>query len=127
MPNTGLGKPYSLDEKTIDQVVKKNSIGAYVLGHFKTSKKNDNEVKTFVVEYVGRSDDDLNGRLKKWVGKYKRFKYGYYDSPKAAFEKECKIYHDFGEKETLDNDIHPDRPENANWKCPRCKIFNGKK
>ncbi len=104
--------------------MKKNSIGAYVLGYVKTEKKKDREVKTFIVKYVGRSDDDLNGRLRKWVDKYKRFKYGYFDSPKAAFEKECKIYHDFGEKDDLDNDIHPARPENANWKCPGCDIFS---
>ena len=124
MPSTGLGRYYSLDDKTIDAVVKKKSAGAYVLGHIKTEKKNEKEIKTFIVEYVGRSDDDIKDRLKKWVSKYPKFKFGYYGSPKVAFEKECNIYHDFGEKETLDNDRHPDRPKNANWKCPRCKIFN---
>ena len=126
MPSTGLGKSYPLDTKKIDSVVTRKSAGAYVLGYIKTEKKNEKEVKTFIVQYVGRSDDDINGRLKKWVGsKYPRFKFGYYGSPKAAFEKECNIYHDFGEKETLDNDRHPDRPDDANWKCPQCKIFNG--
>jgi hypothetical protein len=125
MPLTGLGESL-LDTKTIDSVVTRKSAGTYVLGHIETKKEKGEEKKTFVVEYVGRSDDDINGRLKKWVGsKYKRFKFGYYGSPKAAFEKECSIYHDFGEKELLDNDRHPDRPEKANWKCPRCDIFNG--
>lgn len=91
MPSTGLGKSYPLDIKTIDSVVTEKSAGAYVLGHIKTEKKNEKEVKTFIVEYVGRSDDDINGRLKKWVGKYPRFKFGYYGSPKAAFEKECNM------------------------------------
>ena len=127
MPSTGLGKSYSLNIKTIDGVVTKKSAGAYVLGHTKTEKKKEKEVKTFIVQYVGRADKDINDRLKKWVDKYPRFKFGYYGSPKAAFEKECNIYHGFGEKETLDNDRHPDRPDDAKWKCPRCKIFNGKK
>ena len=126
MPSTGLGRSYPLDTETIDaKVTKKKSAGAYVLGHFRKKKKNKEEVKVFVPDYVGRSDDDINGRLKKWVGKYPRFKFGYYGSRKAAFEKECNIYHDFGEKETLDNDRHPDRPDDANWKCPQCDVFNG--
>lgn len=44
-------------------------------------------------------------------------------SAKAAFEKECHNYHDFGGKEKLDNTIHPDRPAGSGWKCPCCKIF----
>jgi len=24
----------------------------------------------------------------------------------------------------LDNDIHPDRPDNSNWECPVCDIFD---
>ena len=121
MPSTGLGKSYSLDTKTIDAVVTKKSAGAYVLGHFRKEK----EGNIFIPKYVGRSDDDINGRLKKWVGKYPRFKFGYYGSPKAAFEKECDLYHDW--KKQLDNKQHPDRPENKDWQCPRCDVFKEKK
>jgi len=116
MPQTGLRGPYTLDNETIERVVTRTSPGAYALGHVK-----DN---TFYVYYVGRSDDDINSRLKDWVGsKYSKFKFEYYDSPKAAFEKECNLYHDFGGKEKLDNDKHPERPDGTNWQCPRCSIF----
>lgn len=115
MPQTGLRGSYPLDNETIDREVDRTSAGAYALGRVGNN--------TFYVGYVGRSDDDINRRLKDWVGKYSRFKFEYYDSPKAAFEKECNLYHDFGEKERLDNDIHPQRPEGSNWKCPRCNIF----
>lgn len=126
MPQTGLRGSYPLNDEKIDAVVtRKDSAGAYALGHVETKKENDEETKTFYVNYVGRSDDDIKGRLKKWVGKYPRFKFEYYGSPKEAFEKECNLYHDWGEKETLDNDRHPERPKNKNWKCPRCDIFNG--
>jgi hypothetical protein len=91
MPQTGLRGPYNLDNATIDAIVTRTSPGAYALG-----KVDDN---IFYVSYVGRSDDDINRRLKDWVGKYPKFKFEYYDSPKAAFEKECNLYHDFGEKE----------------------------
>ena len=118
MPSTGLNGPYKLDNETIEKVVTKKSAGAYALGYMKDS--------TFIVNYVGRSDDDINGRLKKWVGhnKYTHFKFKYYDSAKAAFDKECNLYHDW---KNLDNKQHPDRTENKNWQCPRCDAFKEKK
>ena len=128
MASTGLNGSYSLDNDTIDSNVNKKSAGVYVLGYTKTEKKNEKEKKWFIVNYVGRADKDINDRLKKWVDKkYKRFKFGYFDTPKTAFEKECNIYHDFGEKESLDNDIHPDRSENKNWQCPQCDVFKDNK
>jgi len=65
----------------------------------------------------------LKDRLKKWVGSYKEFKFSCASSPKAAFEKECKNYHDFGGSGSLDNKIHPDRPKNSSWQCPYCDNF----
>ena len=119
MTTTGLKGPFSLDVKTIDKVVTKKSAGTYALGYL-------NKEGLFVPKYVGRSDTDINKRLKDSVGNnYPKFEFEYYGSPKAAFEKECNLYHDW--KAQLDNKEHPDRPENANWKCPRCKKFNGKK
>ena len=119
MANTGLKGPFSLIETTIDREVAKISAGAYALGYL-------NNGNTFIVLYVGRSDDNLNGRLKQWIGeeKYKQFKYDYFSSPKSAFEKECRLYHDFGGKEKLNNTIHPDRPKNTDWECPICTIFD---
>ena len=115
MPNTGLNGPYRLSSEKIDEVITKTSPGTYVL-----ERKDSSD--SFIVNYVGRSDNDVNDRLKKWVGVkgYKRFKFGYFDSAKAAFEKECVIYHDFS---GLDNDIHPQRPEGTSWQCPRCNTF----
>lgn len=128
MVSTGFGTvSYALNNDKIDEVVTKKSAGTYVLGHEKTEKKDEKEVTNFFVDYVGRADSDVNDRLKSWVGKkYERFKFGYYGSPKAAFEKECEIYHDFGENKDLDNKNHPDRPDDSNWQCPRCKIFEEK-
>lgn len=103
--------PYTLDNATIDKEVTKKSAGNYGLGY-------ENDKGVFIVKYVGRSDEDLNARLKKWVGSYKMFKYSYASSPKAAFEKECKNFHDFGGTEKLDNEIHPDRPDGTDWECP---------
>ena len=77
----------------------------------------------FRVQYVGRSDTDVNDRIKDHLGEnYAAFKFSYATSPKAAFEKECQNYHDFGGSKKLKNNIHPDHPDNSpNWKCPVCE------
>ena len=116
MPSTGLHGPYALTAQNIDAVVGK-SIGTYALTREASGQQ-------FVVRYVGRSDSDVNKRLKDYVGTtYLEFKYGHFPSAKAAFEHECRMFHDFGEEKLLDNDIHPRRPDGSGWKCPSCKIF----
>ena len=111
---------YELTTEKIDEVINRKSAGNYALG--------ENKPDGFYVSYVGRSDTDVNERLKKWVreksDKYKHFKFSYASSPKAAFEKECKNYHEFCENESSDNDIHPQRPDNTNWECPNCDVFD---
>ena len=43
------------------------------------------------------------------------------DSPLAAFQAECKLYHYY---EPRENAAHPVRPRNADWKCPGCTVFD---
>jgi len=112
MPSTGLDGPYPLTQPSITKNVTKKSPGAYALG------KTENN--TFYVSYVGRGDTDVADRLADHIGEYDEFKFGYFSSAKTAFEKECNLYHDFS---GLDNKIHPARPDNSNWKCPRCTVF----
>jgi len=120
MTSLNIEGSYKLTTEKVDEVVTRKSSGNYGLGYVRD--------RTFYVCYVGRSDDDVNERLKQWVGKkpnrYTHFKFSYATSPKAAFEKECRNYHDFGESGKLDNEYHPQRPEGANWKCPVCDIFD---
>lgn len=66
---------------------------------------------------VGRSDYDLNDRLKDHLGSYKHFKYGFWKTPAEAYAHECRLYHDFSPP---DNAIHPDRPEGSTLRCPVC-------
>lgn len=119
MANLNMNGPFELKTDVIEEEISKKSAGNYALGR--------SEDGTFIVNYVGRSDSNVKGRLLSWVGKkerYKQFKYSYADSPKEAFKKECENYHDFGESEKLDNDSHPDRPDGTDWKCPKCDIFD---
>jgi len=116
MASLGMEGPYIFTSSEIDRVVIITSPGNYALEY-----SND----TFAVHYVGRSDGNVNLELKaRLPSKYKHFKYSYATSPKAAFEKECHNYHDFGGSEKLDNEIHPSRPAGSNWKCPVCTIFD---
>ena len=116
MATLGMEGPYIFTSSEIDRVVTRTSPGNYALGR--------GEDSTFYVSYVGRSDNDVNKELKaRLTLKHPKFKYGYATSVKAAFEKECQNYHDFGGSEKLDNKVHPGRPNGTNWRCPVCNIF----
>ncbi len=118
MATLGMEGPYSFTSSEIDRIVTRTSPGNYALGYTKDDG-------TFIVQYVGRSDSDVNQELKaRLATKYSKFKYSYATSPKAAFEKECRNYHDFGGNKDLDNEIHPSRPAGADWECPSCDIFD---
>jgi hypothetical protein len=112
-----LGNILYLSVDRIDEEVKKEKFGIYVLDRGRTS---------FRVFYVGRSDVCLNTRLKEHVGEkyggstYEYFKYDYATSVNEAYEKECECYHDNGGSDKLDNDAHPKKPENSNLNCPVC-------
>jgi len=113
MAQNGLRGPFALTDEAIDQEVSPAQPGAYLL-------EGSTDLINFHVDYVGRSDTDVNNQLHVHVGSYKRFRYEQCSSPQAAFEKECSLYHDF---EPHDNPIHPQRPPGMQWKCPRCKLF----
>ncbi len=111
---SGLEGPYTLSQAGIDAAVTQTSPGAYALGQAGAHG-------TFLISYVGRADDDLNARLKNHIGKHPSFKAGFFPSAKAAFDKECELYHMFGGPTGgLDNKIHPDRPKGSYAKCPVC-------
>ena len=104
-----------ITNEAIDANITRTSPGNYRLGRI----RKDNDIK---VRYVGRSDSDLAARLKKHLGEgYKYFKFKYATSPKAAFEQECKDYHNYGELLILDNKIHPDSPSGIRRECPICR------
>jgi len=117
MPTLDMYGPYALTSAQIDRVVRRISAGNYALGYV-------NDEDKFIVQYVGRSDGDLCAELKGRLGaKYSRFKFSYAESPRAAFDKECHNFHDFGGSESLDNEIHPARPKGTLWPCPVCSAL----
>ncbi len=110
--------PFPLNEQEIELRIKKGVPGNYAYGYL-------NDEERFLVQYVGRSDEDLNSRVRHGIGHYKMFKYSYAKDKKEAFEKECRNYHEFGGDEgILDNKIHPDRPKDTDFECPICDLFD---
>jgi hypothetical protein len=105
---------YDLTNGKIDELVSHVCAGNYALGviSLKTNK--------FVVKYVGRSETDLNARLKEHVGKHPKFKFSLAASPQEAFEKVCRNFHDFGGIKKLRNNVHPTPSAGSGWKCPFC-------
>lgn len=87
MASLNMSGPFPLNEREIDQNIRKKIPGNYAYGFLNNDER-------FVVQYVGRSDDDLNSRIKHGIGRYN--KYSYANDSKEAFEKECLNYHDFG-------------------------------
>lgn len=109
-------RSYVLNPDEIDKFVEVGSIGNYALGY------RDLE-GTFIVRYVGRSDTDLNSRLKDHVNEdpeYRRFKFVTFDSAVDAYKLECQNYHDF---DNLKNEYHPRKPDGMENKvfCPVCE------
>ena len=110
--------PFSIE--SIDRHVEPNRIGAYVL-HTPEEKPGD-----LVIVRVGRSDTDLNVRLKDYLTEPRytedarydaitHFSFGYLETEESAFETECVLWHDW---EPPLNDHHPGRPRGSTHGCP---------
>ncbi|MFO7675334.1 MAG: hypothetical protein R6X12_03340 [bacterium] len=106
--------PYRLSPEELNRVLPRPHPGNFAIGY----RRDDGR---FVVRYVGRSDSDLNRTLREqetdgstW------FAWSYAPSEKAAFDKECRNYHDFGESAGLENEEHPLPPGQTRWHCPVC-------
>jgi hypothetical protein len=101
----------------VDKYVGENRLGNYLLGSMVNGE--------FIPRYAGRSDTDLNKRLKTHLGeRYSHFKFDYAKDIIEAYNTECKHYHAFKDlNEPFDNDIHPAKPKDRpDVKCAYCKI-----
>jgi hypothetical protein len=112
--------PFPLSAESIDLHVDPLRIGTYALLE---SVGSDGD---FAAARVGRSDTDVNGRLKAYLSdpRYTAderydlvvfFAFGYVETPESAFETECVLYHDW---EPPLNEHHPGRPRGSECRCP---------
>jgi len=124
MPSLNMNGPYSLwikDEKgnqakNIGNIVPEDAkCGNYAFGYTIGN--------TFFVKYVGRSDHNLQSEIEQQMDTDRakgcdKFMYSQANNAKEAFEKECRNFHDFGGADHLNNQYHPDKPDNTDYKCP---------
>lgn len=109
--------PFALTDNEVNKRVPENVMGNYA---FLQKKWLTDE---YLVRYVGRSDADLKKEIKQQMRNdcakgCTHFMFSIAKSKKEAFEKECRNYHDFGECDCLNNDIHPAKPAGTKYKCP---------
>jgi hypothetical protein len=113
MASSGFTGSFALTAETIDEEVARTAPGVFALGTIKDDG--------FCIEYIARSDTDVNKKLHHHVGNYPRFKFDYFESAQAAFRKECDLWHDFSPSH---NKAHPAPPSGARWTCPRCDALD---
>lgn len=97
--------PFEITE--VGQSVPKGYIGVYILS---CDRKK--------VDYVGRSDSDIQGRLRSSISEghgYQVFWFCYETSSMQAYKHECYLYHKYNPP---DNTNHPAVPSGMNWRCP---------
>ena len=104
---TGLKGNFDLTALIIDANVR-HSPGVYALGTAASATE-------LQIDYVGRSDDDVNQSLKTWVGSYRHFQFIDSLTPLVAFEMECRLWHTFRPR---GNNVHPARPAKTWYNCP---------
>ena len=115
---SGFSDLHRLDNEFIDKHVVGGRVGVYILDKYQPGP--------FATHFVGRSDNDVADRLKKWVsdGGFLYFKVKYEPSTKSAYELECQIYHDL---KPVENIIHPEAPDGTSYTCPGASCVNSQK
>lgn len=111
MTSLALIGPHQLDFESVEAKVPRIKPGVYALGYM-------DHRNNFYLAKIGRFDADMQSGLKELIGTSAYFKYLTTDTSRAAFENECRLYHEFN----LENAFHPVRSENKGWTCPYCRI-----
>ena len=123
MPSLNMRGPFLLSDEEVNNRVDEGKIGNYAYGYLE--ERDGRQI--FIVRYVGRSTSDLREEIKnrhKSDPKFTSmdcayFKYSYANDEREAYEKECRNFHDFGEEESLLNDIYPAKPkDDGSDTCP---------
>jgi hypothetical protein len=114
MAQSGLLGPYRLNFDGIHAAIGNTMPGVFALGHLDGQGR-------FCVSRVGRSDNDVRATLCDFIGSDNFFKFDVMSTSRAAFEKECSLFHDFSPRGNL---VHPARPPQTDWTCPHCRTLS---
>jgi hypothetical protein len=130
LANLDMDGPYQLSTQAVQQAVTQPLPGTFAIGH-------RDKTGRFSVQYIGRDDSNLAQALLQAVGRgvgqpglfgrmlggkqqANAFKFSYANSAQAAYEKQCRNFHAFGETRSLENSKHPAAPAGSGLKCPVC-------
>ena len=103
--------PYGLTEEDIQHNVSGALAGAYALG-ISDAKLG------FVVKFVGRSSDDVRGKLLIHTpDRHPEFCFTYCRNEEEAYRRECELYHAY---RPPDNLVHPAPPLRSSLRCSVC-------
>lgn len=108
--------PHSLTFDKVTGLIGEGLPGVFALGYI-------GDKQIFYVNYVGRADRDLRARLLQYIGSDAAFKFEVTDSAKAAFLRECELFHAFHPRGNI---VHPGRPAVSDWRCPHCSILGSR-
>ncbi len=131
MANLDMDGPFDLNRSAVMATVTEPLPGTFAIGH---KDKNGR----FQVQFVGRDDHNLAAALLQAVGRgvgkpglvgrmfgsklvANAFKFSYANSVQAAYEKQCRSFHTFGETRSLENESHPAPPPGSGLTCPVCR------
>ena len=144
----GVMRFHALSERAIDDAVVSTSPGSFTLGYLDGDAfvafyvgRSDADVRASLHAWVGapsqprprrrspcapwrsRSGPPVGTRSFVHTGvgidtAYTHFTFCYAPTAIAAFEKECRDYHELGGNESLDNDRHPEPGRDSPWSCP---------
>ena len=111
--------PFQLSRGVIDAVVSDPRPAVFLLRRIEATPE--------YAHYCGRvgrtrRGESLGQALTRWVGSdYRVFWFEHTDSDRAAFERECRLWHELdGHAGTLDNAGHPGPDGNRGGHCPLC-------
>lgn len=130
MAKLDMDGPFDLDRRVIETSVTQPLPGTFAIGHKDKGGR-------FQVQYVGRDDQNLAAALLKAVNRgvgkpgivgrmlggkpvANAFKFSYASTAQAAYEKQCRNFHAFGETRSLENSAHPTPPPGSGFTCPIC-------
>jgi hypothetical protein len=117
--NFNLSGFFRFDRDNVNAYVTRTSAGVYLLAQHSHGD-------VFNVLRAGRSDVNVNGRLLSYLNpsspdhrsSYAWFAFVYVGGKRAAYELECRLFHQFA---PTYNELHPDTPANMNLSCPICE------
>jgi hypothetical protein len=109
--------PFQLAESVIDTVVTRTAPAVFLIRRIEETPD--------YAHYRGRigraASGNLKQELKLWLDSdYRVFCFDYADSPDAAFERQCRLWHELGGPDgKLINEGHPE-PDDESSRCPVC-------